>query len=89
MQRWFEEHGISLFPHPPTSPDINAIEPCWLDLKRNIWAGRHHPTSVGELRKAVLEAWEAIPINHINNYILSVPRRTQAIINAKGGPTKY
>ena len=86
---WFQQHAISLFPHPPSSPDINAIEPCWLDLKRNIWARRHPPTSLAELRKAVIEAWDEIPIKKVNNYILSIPRRAKAIIESHGGPTRY
>ena len=76
-------------PPPSSSPDINAIEPCWLGLKRNIWARRHPPTSLAELRKAVIEAWDEIPIKKVNNYILSIPRRAKAIIESHGGPTRY
>ena len=88
-RRWFEQHSIQLFPHPPSSPDINSIEPCWMDLKCILWARRHPPSSLSELKAAIIDAWEQIRMEHINNYILSVPHHAQAIIDAKGGPTRY
>src|SRR6266478_3732256 len=31
---WLSSHNIPLFFHPPSSPDLNPIEPLWLELKR-------------------------------------------------------
>jgi transposase len=36
MKQWLADHRISLFPHPPSSPDINPIEPVWHKLKKII-----------------------------------------------------
>ena len=30
------DHGISMFPHPPSLPDLNHIEPVWHQLKKSI-----------------------------------------------------
>lgn len=86
---WFTRNHIPLVPHPASSPDINAVEPCWQDLKRSIWDRPHPPTSHWELRKAIIEAWDSLPLSKVNNYILSMHRRAQAVIDAKGGPTRY
>ena len=33
-KRWLADHGISAFPHPPSSPNLNPIEPVWHELKK-------------------------------------------------------
>jgi transposase len=35
-KQWLVDHGISVFPHPPSSPDLNPIEPVWHELKKII-----------------------------------------------------
>ncbi|KAI5120159.1 hypothetical protein M0805_003646 [Coniferiporia weirii] len=87
--RWFERAGIPLLPHPPSSPDLNAIEHCWRDLKEAVQARAHPPTSISELKQAVFEAWEGRPLWRVNKYIESIPRRMDAVIKAHGGNTKY
>ena len=42
-----------------------------------------------EMKVALLEEWEKIDIKVINSLIESMPRRVQALIEAKGGATKY
>ena len=42
-----------------------------------------------EIKVALLEKWEKINIKVINSLIESMPRRVQALIEAKGGATKY
>ncbi|KAF2690711.1 hypothetical protein K458DRAFT_287416, partial [Lentithecium fluviatile CBS 122367] len=32
-EAWFKRNKISLFPHPPYSPDLNPIENIWSILK--------------------------------------------------------
>ena len=39
-QTWFESHGIHIINWPPHSPDLNAIEPCWMLLKRQVFRMR-------------------------------------------------
>ena len=41
------------------------------------------------LAKAVIEAWEAIPQEQIDDLIKSMPRRCVAVVKAKGWHTKY
>jgi len=32
-KQWLESHKITVFPHPPSSPDVSPIEPVWHELK--------------------------------------------------------
>lgn len=36
VMEWLEDHQIQMMPHPAVSPDINAVEPCWADMKCDI-----------------------------------------------------
>jgi len=47
------------------------------------------PTSLPDLTNALLEEWSKIPINTLLNLVESLPRRVEAVIAAKGGPTSY
>jgi hypothetical protein len=45
--------------------------------------------SYNELRKAVTEAWEAVPEDWLIKLVREIKERYQAVINAKGMYTKY
>jgi hypothetical protein len=86
---WLSLHNIPLFFHPPNSPDLNPIEPLWLELKRILQHHTHTPTSVAKLIHAVHTAWDEILIDTINKHIDHMPDRTAAILAAKGGHTRF
>lgn len=72
---------------PPQSPDLNIIENLWARLDQNI--RKHSITSQKTLMEALQSEWSAIPSTYTSNLLESMPRRLQAVISAKGGPTKY
>ena len=39
--------------------------------------------------QVVMEEWEKLDMAMVNNLIDSMPRRMEAVIDARGGPTKY
>jgi transposase len=88
-KRWLADHGISVFPHPPSSPDVNTIEPVWHKLKTIIRALSHQPMTVSKLIKAVHNAWDALEIPNIDKYIDTMPDRVQDILEADGGHTRF
>ena len=88
-KKWLATHGITVFPHPASSPDVNPIEPAWHDLKDIICALPHPPSTIAQLREAALAAWEEIPVEKVTKYIRTMPERVQAIIDAKGGHTPF
>lgn len=87
--RWFNRNNVRLFPHPASSPDLNPIENLWHLLKIHIRARDHPPTSTAELQQAVREAWESLTVDDINVLVRSMPDRVHAVLQAKGGHTKY
>ncbi len=69
------------------SPDLNPIENLWGIVKRKIRDTR--PNNADELKATVKETWASIPPQQCHKLITSMPRRIEAVIKAKGAPTKY
>ena len=68
--QWFTKNQISLIDHPPSSPDLNPIEPVWLDLKNIFRHLTHPPSTITELKTVVLDAWEQLSLEQIDGHIL-------------------
>jgi hypothetical protein len=49
----------------------------------------HLPTSCAKMAAALQEEWGRIPLDVVRNLVSDVPSRTRAVIDAKGGPTRY
>jgi transposase len=88
-QRWFSQNEIPLLFHPPSSPDLNPIEPVWHELKTMLRALPHPPNTVNELRDAIRTAWDEMPIEDINKHIKKMPERVEAVSKARGGHTRF
>ncbi|MCJ8736326.1 hypothetical protein PDJAM_G00258380 [Pangasius djambal] len=89
IKTWMTESGVGELDWPAQSPDLNPIEHLWDELERRLRARPSRPTSVCYLTNALLEEWSKIPINTLLNLVDSLPRRVEAVIAAKGGPTSY
>ncbi len=84
---WFNDHGVTVLDWPANSPDLNPIENLWGIVKRKMRDTR--PNNADELKAAIKETWASIPPQQCHKLITSMPRRIEAIIKAKGAPTKY
>jgi len=84
---FFRSSRIRLLDWPAQSPDLNPIENLWSILDQKVDKG--DVTNKAKLLEALKRAWENIDQQHIQNLIESMPRRLQAVIQAKGGHTKY
>jgi transposase len=74
---------------PSSSPDLNPIENLWHILRSKIRKRRPKILKKEDLMCALVEEWEKLDVEIINHLIDSMPRRLQAVIDAKGGSTKY
>ena len=74
---------------PPYSPDLSPIENLWDELDRRVRRRRNTPNTLEQLRTALLEGWENIPMRKIKAVVNSMQRRIRAVINARGGHTRY
>ncbi len=84
---WFNYHGVTVLDWPANSPDLNTIENLWGIVKRKMRDTR--PNNADELKATVKETWASIPPQQCHKLITSMPRRIEAVIKAKGAPTKY
>ncbi len=84
---WFNDHGVTVLDWPANSPDLNPIENLWGTVKRKMRDTR--PNNADDLKATVKETWASIPPQQCHKLITSMPRQIEAVIKAKGAPTKY
>ena len=88
-RQWFAEKDISVLDWPSQSPDLNPMEHLWHHLKRQLAAYPTEPRNMDELWERVVTEWEKIPAQVCMDLVESMPRRIAAVVEAKGGYTKY
>lgn len=72
---------------PPQSPDLNPIEQVW-DLLDSL-LNKHINTSAANLWNQLQTAWKSIAEETLQKYINTMNERCIAVIEAKGGHTRY
>ena len=68
-------------------PDLNPIEHLWEHIERKISVRKQ--SNQHDLFELIKRTWEEIPIDVLINLVDSMPRRCNAVVAAKGFPTKY
>lgn len=89
-----KEKNITSMVWPAFSPDLNPIEAVWNTMKNYIQykypdLGSGKVRTLDQLRVIVREAWDSISTDELRSLILSMPDRCRAVVDAKGGSTKY
>ena len=74
---------------PSNSPDLNPIEHVWAMLEKALEEKRHLINNTKELREQLELEWKNIDMEALNNLVQSMPRRIEAVIDARGGITRY
>lgn len=72
---------------PPQSPDLNPIENLWDELDRRI--RKRTIKNKQDLKNALLEEWNLISNNYTKVLVNSMQNRLNAVLESRGGPTKY
>ncbi len=84
---WFNDHGVTVLDWPVNSPDLYPIENLWSIVKRKMRDTR--PNDADDLKAAIKAIWASITPEQCHRLIDSMPRHIDAVICAKGDPTKY
>ena len=97
VMEWLERNLIEVEEHPPYSPDLNPIEHVWVELKKQ--SQQQYPrigdTPGGKevvrrrLAHVLPLVWETIPEEFFEKLWKSMPDRVAAVLDARGGYTKY
>jgi transposase len=88
-RNWRSTQQMEVFPHPAQSPDLNPIENIWYVLKTAVNRRPVMPKNVDEMWVALQQEWAKIDIDLLNNLAEGMPNRVCAVLEAKGGHTKY
>ncbi len=83
---WFNDHGVTVLDCPANLPDLKSIENLCGIVKRKMRDTR--PNNADD-PTAIKATWASITPEQCHRLIASMPRRIDAVIHAKGGPTKY
>lgn len=87
VQQYLSNKGVRILPWPSQSPDLNPIENLWsiLDYK----AKGRQPRNEADLLQMLQDDWAKLDPQILQNLVKSMPQRCQAVIDARGYPTKY
>ena len=88
-KKWFEENEVEVLKWPPQSPDLNPIEHLCVELKRRLNSYEEEPKSMYELWEHVQDTWNDIGAATCEKLVESMPSMVTAVLEAKGGYTKY
>ena len=84
-----EQLGIHNLPHPPSSPDLNPIEPLWNVLKHRIGKIPGSYRSLDTLWEAAQKVWREFTEDDIRQHTSKMVDRVAAVRAAKGWHTKF
>ena len=88
VKKFLTDNQINVLNWPGNSPDLNPIENLWSRMKDLV--AQKQPQSCSKLINIIKEVWvKEISTEYCESLISSMPRRLQAVINARGGHTKY
>ena len=82
-------NNISSIEWPALSPDLNPDEHMWDLLQRRVNQLQPPVTTLQQLEIALVREWNNIPMTFCRKLVRSMPRRCQAVIQARGRHTRY
>ena len=88
VMKWLADKKIDVMEWPGNSPDLNPIENVWNIMKHEMQSC--HISSVPLLQQRIKDIWvKELTPEFFLNLAVSMPKRLQSVIKAKGHTTKY
>ena len=88
-QDFLANNNIATLAWPPYSPDLTPIEHMWDELDRRVRKRQNPLATLAQLRNALIDEWNNIPMRTVNDLVNSIQRRIRAATAARGGHTRY
>ena len=88
-QDFLANNNIAPLAWPPYSPDLTPIEHIWDELDSRVRKRRNPPATLAQLRNALIDEWNNVPMRTVNALVNSIQRRIRAATAARGGHTRY
>jgi transposase len=88
-KQWRELYMLSKLEWPAQSPDLNPIENMWKQMKDAIQNRSPRVRTLEEMRQTLTEVWQGLNEDVYVPLIISMPDRIKAVIEAKGGSTRW
>ncbi|GFW61583.1 transposable element Tcb2 transposase [Trichonephila clavipes] len=89
VQDCLDSEGIQRLLWPARSPDLNPIENVWDALGRQVAGRNYPPTNKNTLIRALIEEWDKLPQQLLDNVVQSMVRRVECCITLHGGHIPY
>ncbi|EIE77247.1 hypothetical protein RO3G_07683 [Rhizopus delemar RA 99-880] len=88
--QWLQANGVNYIDDwPAQSPDLNPIEHLWHHLKLKLSLYDKKAKGVHELWERVEKDWNSFDKEVCRRYIDTMPAHIKAVIDTKGGSTRY
>lgn len=87
VTEWKENAGITTLAWPPQSPDLSPIENLWSSVARDV--REDNCANLQQLEACIHRKWDLVSPDTCSNLIRSMPRRIRAVIDARGGHTRF
>lgn len=87
VKEWLSMNIPNQLHTPPQSPDLNPIEHLWDEIGRRLRT--ESISSKSALKLKITKIWDEIAASVTTKLVESMPRRLQAVIDAKGYSTRY
>ena len=89
VKAFLHRNKVEFIDWPPYSPDLNPIENIWQWMKHVLETEFDICTSAEEIEVRFFEIWHIITPEMCAKYCEHYERRLEAVLQAKGGYTKY
>ena len=87
VRSWKEQNQLKFFFNCAHSPDLSSIETCWQPLKQYLRKISHWDDST--TKDLVVEGWDSISMNFINEKCGNMPQRLKDVIELDGQMTGH
>ncbi|GFT59981.1 transposable element Tcb2 transposase [Trichonephila clavipes] len=89
VEELLESEDITRMDWSAYSSDLNPNEHVWDALGRRIATSLHHPENTQQLKQMLIEEQALFPQEMLHQLVLSMRRRCEATIAARGGHIPY